>query len=146
MRTILTTLTLALCVACGGKQTSRGPSTCMADAPDDLSLFVGTWACEDTLTSCESFSTPPCSTSATSPDYVTFTANMDGGTLSMSANLPCDVGPPGSACIDEYCAAAGSAVMMYTPEVYGTAVGGFVISGDHASFRRTVVIKSAVTI
>ena len=135
---------IALCVACGGKQAPSGPSACMADAPDDLARFVGTWACQDSDTNCASYSTPPCSTE-TSLDFVTFTANTDGGTLSMSSNLRCDVGSTGSACIDEYCAAAGSAVMLDRQEVYGTADGTFLISGDHASFRRTVVIKSVVT-
>ena len=140
---------IAVCIACGGKQTPSAPSACMADAADDLSRFVGTWACKDTITSCADYSTPPCSTK-TSLDFVTFTANTDDGTLSMiSTTLTCDVESTGSTdeCIDRYCAAAGSAVMTERQGGNGTpADGTFIISGDNASFSRTERIKSNVTI
>jgi hypothetical protein len=141
---------LGACAACGGK--TEPPwgtaNACKADATKDLSPFVGTWACKDTVTGCESFSTPPCFPAETKTDFVTFEADMDGGTLSMiSTSVGC-LGPVSGpyGCTEEYCVTSGSSAVMDIQAANGTAAAGiFEVSGDSASFRRTEVIRSKVT-
>jgi len=144
-RRSLLLLLAALCVACGGKQAA---SACMTGAADVLSLFVGSWACQDTVTSCASYQTPACATE-TGLDFVTFTANTDAGTLSMtSTTLTCNVMSTGSAfeCVDEYCVVGGAAAVMESRDGGTPANGTFIIAGDSASFSRTERIRANVTI